>query len=1152
MATLTVTNLDDSGAGSLRDAVDAANASVGEADTIVFQAGLSGTITLAAGELLLSDDVTINGDTNGDRKADITLSGNDANRVFQIDGDNAGNVSLESLTMTNGYNAYNGGALFIMHGNLTIRDSTIQNSTCSHGGGLYLDYASVTIYNSLITGNTSATKGAGIYSYGGVTTLVQTTVDGNTSAGKAGGIFKGGDLSVGSGSPGQLNVVNSTITNNTAYAGGGSSTGGGGIAGGQLNITNSVVAANTSGGALSDISGTVNTGNNNVFGSSVTITSGNNNLTNANDVGLGALSDNGGSVRSLAIVSANSVLFNQGNNAAASGIVLDANGSPRIVNGTVDIGATELQGVIVVTTAADVVNAGDGVTSLREAIAQANAKADTTSILFAANLSGSTIVLGGELVITSDVFINGDTNGDRKADITISGNNVSRVIDISGATTDVEFFSLTITGGNGGAINNTGASLFIQDTTISNSTASVGGGLRSVNSAVTLVNSLVTGNTATGNLGGGGLFASGGSMTLINSTVHGNQTTTANGGGIYASNTVLTLENSTVTGNRVDASGLSPGRVGGGIRNFNSTIDVTNSVVADNFTGTGSTENDVFGVIAAATNSVFGTNATITSNTASLLNVANVGLGQLLDNGGTVLTRSPLDGSLLIGGGGAIIALDTPDTDHDGNTLEALPLDGRGGLRLVGGGLDIGAVEQIVNETIGGTAGADQILGSSGNDVLRGRAGSDTINGGAGSDTADLSDAIGAIVFALNPSGNGVTANVAGIGIDTLISIESIIGGSGNDMLTGNAAANILDGGLGTDTLTGGNGNDTYVINVAGDATIETLTGGLDTTRASITHALRVNIENLQLTGTANINGSGNGLANTITGNSGSNILNGLGGGDTMTGLAGNDTYYVDSFGDTASEINGSGIDIVRSTVSFTLGTNLEKLYLLGTAVSAAGNALSNFIYGNAGNNVIDGGAGADRLSGGNGNDAYVVDSAGDLVFETSAAGGTADEVRSSVNHALSTNVEVLLLTLTGNVNGTGNSAVNTVTGNTGNNFIDGKAGNDSLTGGGGNDQFLFTTAIGPLNTDTITDFDVATDTIRLDDAIFTGLALGTLAVSAFVTGAAAADASDRIIYNSGTGALLFDADGLGGLAAKQFAIVSTGLAMTNADFFVF
>ena len=84
-----------------------------------------------------------------------------------------------------------------------------------------------------------------------------------------------------------------------------------------------------------------------------------------------------------------------------------------------------------------------------------------------------------------------------------------------------------------------------------------------------------------------------------------------------------------------------------------------------------------------------------------------------------------------------------------------------------------------------------------------------------------------------------------------------------------------------------------------------------------------------------------------------------------------------------------------------------------------------------------------------------------------------------------------------------------------------------------------------------LADFNPADDTIRLENAVFTGLAAGALAAGAFNTGAAATQADDRIIYNSATGALLFDADGTGAGAAVQFATLQTGLTLTAADFFV-
>ena len=147
------------------------------------------------------------------------------------------------------------------------------------------------------------------------------------------------------------------------------------------------------------------------------------------------------------------------------------------------------------------------------------------------------------------------------------------------------------------------------------------------------------------------------------------------------------------------------------------------------------------------------------------------------------------------------------------------------------------------------------------------------------------------------------------------------------------------------------------------------------------------------------------------------------------------------------------------------------------------------------------------------------------------AAPDGTDTVQSSISFSLVNSARVLgafenlTLTGTGNINATGNSANNTLTGNTGNNVLNGGAGNDVLIGGAGADTFLFNTALSAAtNVDTIDDFSVPADTIRLEDAIFAALgATGTLAAAAFHIGAAAADASDRIIYNSVTGALTYD-----------------------------
>ena len=137
-------------------------------------------------------------------------------------------------------------------------------------------------------------------------------------------------------------------------------------------------------------------------------------------------------------------------------------------------------------------------------------------------------------------------------------------------------------------------------------------------------------------------------------------------------------------------------------------------------------------------------------------------------------------------------------------------------------------------------------------------------------------------------------------------------------------------------------------------------------------------------------------------------------------------------------------------------------------------------------------------------------------------------------------------------LNAAGNGLANALVGNDGKNDLMGLAGNDVLTGDGGKDTFVFNATLNAAtNVDVITDFSVADDTIRLENAFMTGLATGTLSAAAFRVGTTAIDASDRIVYNDDTGALFFDQDGSGAAANVQFATLDDGLAMSNLDFLV-
>ena len=201
----------------------------------------------------------------------------------------------------------------------------------------------------------------------------------------------------------------------------------------------------------------------------------------------------------------------------------------------------------------------------------------------------------------------------------------------------------------------------------------------------------------------------------------------------------------------------------------------------------------------------------------------------------------------------------------------------------------------------------------------------------------------------------------------------------------------------------------------------------MTTTTSSSSTTLASTIDDLTLTGTGNINGTGNARNNVITGNSGANILNGLAGADTLIGGAGNDTYVVDNAGDDVVEKEGEGTDTVQASVTYTLSDHVENLTLTGTAaIGGTGNTLDNTItgnnaanslkggagsdslVGNGGNDRLDGGLGADFLSGGIGDDTYVIDETGDVVDEAAGAGN--DTVESSISYALGEQVENLSL----------------------------------------------------------------------------------------------------------------------------------------------
>ncbi len=397
---------------------------------------------------------------------------------------------------------------------------------------------------------------------------------------------------------------------------------------------------------------------------------------------------------------------------------------------------------------------------------------------------------------------------------------------------------------------------------------------------------------------------------------------------------------------------------------------------------------------------------------------------------------------------------------------------------------------------------------------------------GAGNDTLDARDQQAAVNINLAPgswiySGSKQSSilsagqafigygteleNVHGTAFDDRIwgngQANKLFGHNGNDALYGMEGDDRLYGGAGADRMNGGAGNDQYWVDSRLDVVIERTGGGTDTVYAAVSHNLANQVENLTLTGSNHLNGTGNALDNLILGNVGNNILNGgagndrLSGGagndrlvgglgqDRMTGGAGNDVYIVDHLRDSVVEVANQGTDTVYSNLSYTLGGHVENLNLSGSNhINGIGNALNNVMFGNAGNNVLNGGGGNDRLSGGGGHDKLL-----------------------------------------------------------------GGLGNDTLAGGAGNDVFVFHTALGSGNVDRITDFGTGGDKIGLSKVIFGNINTSNSAF--FHQGSTAADANDRINYEKSSGKLYYDADGNGGGAAVQFAQLNPNTQLEHTQF---
>lgn len=573
----------------------------------------------------------------------------------------------------------------------------------------------------------------------------------------------------------------------------------------------------------------------------------------------------------------------------------------------------------------------------------------------------------------------------------------------------------------------------------------------------------------------------------------------------------------------------------------------------------------------------FGGASTNRSSFGEDFNVFAPGAGDdtVVGNGGTVLNYGSSNVALSVnlglqsGAAGAARVIVNAGTYAPGTGPGDDLVSGAYGIRagsgndtLVGGGR-VNTITGAATSTLT-TLSTDESF-----ELFRGAGGNDSINGSTGVDRAEYNLSGQSIGINVNLATGSVTGDLLLTGSDTLRGIESITGSYVDDVYDArgftltNAAAASANAGDASIYRPAGETTASLAFNefrpTAGDdvvlgngATrvsfqqilIETLTGPQPSIVASFTSASAGGADygltdggygHVTFSGTFSLRGgAGN---DSMTGHVGYQNLQGYYGNDTLSGGDGADLLFGFNGGDGTSQSN-----TVNRSSGFT-----DNDSLLG----GAGNDL---LRGDFGNDVLDGGTGSDTMEGGSGSDTYRVDVTTDVTTESVAgsSGGT-DTVISLASRTLGANLERLTLSGSAAINGTGNTLANVISGNAAANILNGAAGNDTLTGGGGADDFRFSSTLSASsNVDRITDFSVVSDRLSLDDAIFTAAGpVGALNAAAFRSGTAAADASDRIVYNAATGQLYYDADGNGAGAAVLFATLGTGLALSAADFFI-
>ncbi len=440
------------------------------------------------------------------------------------------------------------------------------------------------------------------------------------------------------------------------------------------------------------------------------------------------------------------------------------------------------------------------------------------------------------------------------------------------------------------------------------------------------------------------------------------------------------------------------------------------------------------------------------------------------------------------------------------------------------------------------------VYGGDGSDWLQGGRGHDYLAGGGDDDTYNLGDDTTDTIYEDAGGGSDTIMTTVSRNLANYANVENLyLLGSGSIVAQGSSAANYFTAYYsdGANTLRGMGGDDTYLVSSRSvvDESVKG-SGGTDTIVAYASYSLsdtahvKGAVENLTIEG--GTVATGNGLANTIDASLG-------GSGQTLRGLAGNDTYIIDANDIVDESAKGSGgTDTVRANFSVDIGDtahfkgSIENVVLYGfNPIDATGNGLAN---------VLDGSTmGHNHLTGKGGNDTYIIN-VGDLVDEATGGGGT-DTIKSHVSVDLEQSSQVVgriekIVLLDGVYDAEGDQHDNTFTGNSIANLF---------TGRGGKDIFVFNTAPGISNIDTITDFAHGTDKIGLENSVYKAIG-SSWSSSQFVERTAdhkAQTSGQHVIYDKADGTLWYDSDGKGSHAAVEFAILQNHPATISSGDFV-